>query len=186
MALRSSRSISPSCGRSFSESDWAKKNILIAVAGGADDGTSGLRQAADATLRQEIEKFSHIIFSSSQAQREFWLGQRASASMSYGRATTAASRVFTAAMHTTSTLASQLMTASLGSRVRSISTHSVKPASTRITALMSEQSRRTALCRRRLYRRSRSLTRPGRSRRRFLSIPDWSLSSARADRERPP
>jgi len=61
----------------FGESDWAKKNILIAVAGGADDGTSGVRQAADATLRQEIEKFSHVIFASSQAQREFWLGQRA-------------------------------------------------------------------------------------------------------------
>jgi hypothetical protein len=61
----------------LSESDWAKKNILIAVAGGADDGTSGVRQAADRTLRQEIEKFSHVIFASSQAQREFWLGQRA-------------------------------------------------------------------------------------------------------------
>ncbi len=61
----------------YSESDWAKKNILIAVAGGADDGTSGVRQAADATLRQEIERFSHVIFASSQAQREFWLGQRA-------------------------------------------------------------------------------------------------------------
>lgn len=58
------------------ESDWAKKNILIAVAGGASDGTSGVRQAADATVRQEIEKFAHIIFSSSGAQREFWLGQR--------------------------------------------------------------------------------------------------------------
>lgn len=58
------------------ESDWAKKNILIAVAGGESDGTSGLRQAADATLRQEIEKFAHIIFSSNPAQREFWLGQR--------------------------------------------------------------------------------------------------------------
>jgi hypothetical protein len=60
----------------FGESDWAKKNILIAVAGGADDGTSGVRQAADATVRQEIEKFSHVIFASSPAQREFWLGQR--------------------------------------------------------------------------------------------------------------
>jgi len=58
------------------ESDWAKKNILIAVAGNAGDGTSGVRQAADATVRQEIEKFAHIIFSSSVAQREFWLGQR--------------------------------------------------------------------------------------------------------------
>jgi hypothetical protein len=58
------------------ESDWAKKNILIAVAGNEGDGTSGVRQASDATVRQEIEGFSHIIFASSQAQREFWLGQR--------------------------------------------------------------------------------------------------------------
>lgn len=58
------------------ESEWAKENILIAVAGGAGDGTSGMRQAADAVTRQEIEKFAHIIFSSSPAQREFWLGQR--------------------------------------------------------------------------------------------------------------
>jgi len=58
------------------ESDWAKANILIAVAGGAGDGTSGIRQAADATIRQEIEKFADIIFSSSPPQREFWLGQR--------------------------------------------------------------------------------------------------------------
>ena len=57
----------------FGESDWAKRNILISVAGGADDGTSGIRQAADATMRQEIERFAHVIFSSSSAQREFWL-----------------------------------------------------------------------------------------------------------------
>ena len=65
--------------RVIHESEWAKRNILVAVAGGAGDGTSGLRQAADATLRQEIEKFAHIIFSSSPAQREFWLGQRGTA-----------------------------------------------------------------------------------------------------------
>jgi len=58
------------------ESEWAKKYILISVAGGAGDGTSGVRHAADTTVRQEIEKFAHIIFSSSPAQREFWLGQR--------------------------------------------------------------------------------------------------------------
>jgi len=58
------------------ESEWAKRNILIAVAGGVDDGTSGVRQAADATMRQEIEKFARIIFSSSPAQRQFWLGRR--------------------------------------------------------------------------------------------------------------
>jgi len=58
------------------ESDWAKNNILVAVAGREGDGTSGVRQAADKMVRQEIEKFAHIILSSSPAQREFWLGQR--------------------------------------------------------------------------------------------------------------
>lgn len=62
--------------RVMRESDWAKTNILIAVAGATGDGTSGLRQAADATMRQEIEKFAHIIFSSSTAQREFWSGRK--------------------------------------------------------------------------------------------------------------
>ncbi|WP_062236684.1 TrlF family AAA-like ATPase [Aureimonas sp. N4] len=57
-------------------SDWAKANILTAVAGAAGDGTSGLRQAADTTIREEIEKFAHIVFSSSPAQREFWSGRK--------------------------------------------------------------------------------------------------------------
>lgn len=62
--------------RVMHESDWAKTNILVAVAGASTDGTSGLQQAADATMRQEIEKFAHIIFASSPAQREFWSGHR--------------------------------------------------------------------------------------------------------------
>lgn len=57
------------------KSAWAKENVLIAVAGGTSDGTSGLHQASDQTIRQEIERFAHIIFASSQAQREFWLGR---------------------------------------------------------------------------------------------------------------
>jgi len=60
----------------FSESGWAKKNILIGVAGGANDGTSGVREAADQTIRREIESFAHVIFASSAAQRDFWLGRR--------------------------------------------------------------------------------------------------------------
>jgi energy-coupling factor transporter ATP-binding protein EcfA2 len=60
----------------LSESGWAKKNILIAVAGGATDGTSGVREAADQTIRREIEGFAHVIFAGNSAQREFWLGQR--------------------------------------------------------------------------------------------------------------
>ena len=52
-----------------------KTKSLIAVAGSETDGTSGVREAADKTLRQEIEKFAHVIFASSEAQREFWLGK---------------------------------------------------------------------------------------------------------------
>ena len=62
------------------QSDWALSDILIAVAGGKSDGTSGMRGAADTTLREEIEKFADIIFASSHAQREYWLGQRPSMS----------------------------------------------------------------------------------------------------------
>lgn len=60
----------------FQRSDWARKNILVAVAGAETDGTSGIREASDATLRQEVERFAHIIFASSPAQRDFWLGRR--------------------------------------------------------------------------------------------------------------
>ncbi|MDO5757265.1 MAG: hypothetical protein Q4P24_07080 [Rhodobacterales bacterium] len=58
------------------KSERAKKNILIAVAGGADDGTSEVRQSVDVVVRQEIEKFAQIIFASSPAQCEFRIGQR--------------------------------------------------------------------------------------------------------------
>ena len=61
----------------FERSRWARENVLVAVAGGKDDGTSGVKDAADAALRTEIEKFADIIFASSAAQREFWLGLRA-------------------------------------------------------------------------------------------------------------
>jgi hypothetical protein len=60
----------------FDKFDWARENILVAVAGGQTDGTSGVRDAADTTLRQEMEKFADVIFASSVAQREFWLGLR--------------------------------------------------------------------------------------------------------------
>jgi len=63
--------------KAFRESAWTNNNVLIAIAGGEGDGTSGVRQAADQTIRQELEKFSHVIFASSSAQREFWLGKRA-------------------------------------------------------------------------------------------------------------
>lgn len=64
----------------YMESGWAQKNILIGVAGGSSDGTSGVREAADQTMRREIEGFAHVIFSSSEAQRDFWLGRKPSMS----------------------------------------------------------------------------------------------------------
>jgi AAA domain, putative AbiEii toxin, Type IV TA system len=60
--------------KAYKGSAWARKNILIAVAGSETDGTSGIRDAADATLRQEVERSSKVIFASSSAQRNFWLG----------------------------------------------------------------------------------------------------------------
>ena len=61
--------------QAFAASDWAKNNVLVAVAGGSGDGTSSMRDASDATIRQEIEAFAHIIFSSNPSQRNFWLGR---------------------------------------------------------------------------------------------------------------
>jgi hypothetical protein len=62
--------------KAFKESAWANENILIAVASGSGDGTSGIRDASDQTIRQEIEKFAHVIFGSSSSQRDFWLGKK--------------------------------------------------------------------------------------------------------------
>lgn len=59
--------------RTWRNIGWARENILIAVAGNAD-GTSGVKEAADTTLREEIEKAAHAIFASSPRQRDFWLG----------------------------------------------------------------------------------------------------------------
>lgn len=60
----------------YKNSAWAQKNILIAVAGGQGDGSSALQNGADQTLRRELERFAHIIFSSNPNQREFWLGRK--------------------------------------------------------------------------------------------------------------
>lgn len=56
-------------------SDWARANILIAVAASSTDGTAGLQgDASLARLRREIERAAHIIFSGNPSDRKFWLG----------------------------------------------------------------------------------------------------------------
>ena len=77
---------------------WAKENILIAVAGGAD-GTSGVKDGADVTMRQEMEKAAHIIFAGSLKQRDFGSDAALAVSRSSRNATTVPSRAFGAAMH---------------------------------------------------------------------------------------
>jgi hypothetical protein len=62
--------------KAWNQSNWIQRNTLVAVAGGSTDGTSGLKEDSSFTaLRQEIERFAHIIFSSQPQQRDFWLGK---------------------------------------------------------------------------------------------------------------
>ena len=56
---------------------WAQENILVAVAGGEGDGTSGLREPGGgfAARRQSIEGLADIILSGNPKQAEFWSGR---------------------------------------------------------------------------------------------------------------
>lgn len=53
---------------------WLRRNSLIAVSAG-NDGLSGIRRdGAWAALRDEITRFSQILFSGRAGERDFWLG----------------------------------------------------------------------------------------------------------------
>lgn len=55
---------------------WARDNIIIGVAGGSTDGSSGLQSDSSfATVRREIERLAGVIFSSQPSQRKFWIGK---------------------------------------------------------------------------------------------------------------
>ncbi|MFG1625442.1 TrlF family AAA-like ATPase [Kribbella sp. NPDC049227] len=64
---------------SLDASAWAQGNIIIGVAGGSTDGTSGVRDAGGSleAVRVEIERLARVIFASSAAQRLFWIGEGA-------------------------------------------------------------------------------------------------------------
>lgn len=53
---------------------WLTKNSLIAVSAKTGDGTSGLSEDGFAALRNEIQNFSHIVFSAAPSDRDYWLG----------------------------------------------------------------------------------------------------------------
>ncbi len=65
--------------QSLEESGWAQRNIIIGVAAGSTDGTSGVRDAGGSleAVRVEIERLARVIFASSPAQRNFWVGEGA-------------------------------------------------------------------------------------------------------------
>ena len=55
---------------------WLSANSLVVVAAG-DDGLSGFQQdGAWASYREEITRFSQMIFSGRPGERDFWLGRR--------------------------------------------------------------------------------------------------------------
>lgn len=58
---------------------WASKNVLVAVAGGEGDGTSGIRDEAGSfrARRESIEALADIILSGNPKQAQFWLGDGA-------------------------------------------------------------------------------------------------------------
>ena len=56
---------------------WLQANSLVAVAAG-DDGLSGFQQdGAWSGYREEITRFSQMVFSGRPGERKFWLGHRA-------------------------------------------------------------------------------------------------------------
>ena len=61
----------------FKSHDWARGNIMVAIAVGQNDGTAQLQHESGLTaLREEIQRMSHIIFSGNPKDRDYWCGQR--------------------------------------------------------------------------------------------------------------
>jgi hypothetical protein len=59
---------------------WLRENCLVAVAAAQADGMSGLQDDGGFTLlREEMQRFAHVIFSGKPCDREFWLGQNVEA-----------------------------------------------------------------------------------------------------------
>lgn len=61
----------------FNGSEWATANIIVAVAAGTNDGSSGVRDddAGLESLRREIDRMARVMFTSSPAQRLYWSGE---------------------------------------------------------------------------------------------------------------
>lgn len=59
----------------INKSDWAKKNVVLAVSGN-EDGTAGLQKDPSlSSLRIELERKARVIFSANEKTRNFWLAK---------------------------------------------------------------------------------------------------------------
>ena len=58
----------------FKASKWAQENIMVAIAGGSGDGTAQLSDSGLKALREELQRFAHIVFSGNPSDRRYWCG----------------------------------------------------------------------------------------------------------------
>lgn len=62
----------------FKENDWASKNIMVAIAGGKNDGTAQVQNESGLTAtREQLQRMSHMIFSGNPQDRDYWCGKGA-------------------------------------------------------------------------------------------------------------
>lgn len=59
----------------FKKSQWARENIMVAVAASKNDGTGQLQDDGLKALRVELQRLSHIIFSGRPGDRMYWCGK---------------------------------------------------------------------------------------------------------------
>ena len=60
----------------FEGEPWLNRNSLIAVSAGEDGLSAFQRDGAWGGYREEITRFSQILFSGRPGEREFWIGRR--------------------------------------------------------------------------------------------------------------
>ncbi len=61
----------------FKDSEWARENIMVAVAASKNDGTGQLQDDGLKALREELQRSCQIIFSGRSKDREYWCGNEA-------------------------------------------------------------------------------------------------------------
>lgn len=61
--------------KAFKDHKWARQNILVATAAGQGDGLAQLQGDGLLAIREEIQRMSHIIFSSRPGDKSYWSGQ---------------------------------------------------------------------------------------------------------------